>query len=46
MIGPNGSDLKGVRVVVVEDTWQVAKAMKSALETLEMVVIGPHRDDC
>ena len=39
--GPNGSDLKGVRVLVVEDTWHVAKALKSLLERLEMSVIGP-----
>ena len=39
--GPDGSDLKGVRVLVVEDTWHVAKALKSLLERLEMLVIGP-----
>jgi DNA-binding NtrC family response regulator len=33
--------LKGVRVLVVEDTWHVAKAMKALLEGLEMIVIGP-----
>ena len=33
--------LKGVRVLVVEDTWHVAKAMKGALELLGMHVIGP-----
>jgi DNA-binding NtrC family response regulator len=33
--------LKGVRVLVVEDTWHVAKAMKALLERLEMSVIGP-----
>ena len=38
---PDGSDLKGVQVLVVEDTWHVAKAMKSVLEGLEMSVIGP-----
>ena len=38
---PDGSDLKGVRVLVVEDTWHVAKALKSLLERLEMSVIGP-----
>ena len=37
----DGSDLKGVQVLVVEDTWQVARAMKSLLEGLEMLVIGP-----
>jgi DNA-binding response OmpR family regulator len=33
--------LKGVRVLVVEDTWQVAKALKSALEQVGMDVSGP-----
>jgi DNA-binding NtrC family response regulator len=33
--------LKGVSVLVVEDTWHVASAMKSALEQLGMDVIGP-----
>ena len=37
----DSSDLKGVQVLVVEDTWQVARAMKSLLEGLEMSVIGP-----
>jgi DNA-binding NtrC family response regulator len=35
------SALSGVRVLVVEDTWHVAKAMKGALELLGMHVIGP-----
>ena len=40
---PNGgaSDLRGVRVLVVEDTWLVAKALKTALEGLGLVVAGP-----
>jgi DNA-binding NtrC family response regulator len=38
---PDGSDLKGVRVLVVEDTWHVAKVLKAWLERLEMLVIGP-----
>jgi DNA-binding response OmpR family regulator len=33
--------LKGVPVLVVEDSWHVAKAMKSALEQLGMRVVGP-----
>ena len=33
--------LKGVRVLVVEDTWHVAKALKSALEKAGMDVSGP-----
>ena len=37
----DGSDLKGVRVLIVEDAWHVAKALKSLLERLEMSVIGP-----
>ena len=36
------SELTGVRVLVVEDTWHVAKAMKNLLEEgLGMEVIGP-----
>jgi DNA-binding response OmpR family regulator len=35
------ADLNGLPVLVVEDTWHVAKAMKSALEQLGMQVIGP-----
>jgi DNA-binding NtrC family response regulator len=35
------SSLKGVRVLVVEDTWHVAKALKSALEHMGMKVCGP-----
>jgi DNA-binding response OmpR family regulator len=35
------SELKGVSVLVVEDTWPVAKALKGALEQLGMHVIGP-----
>ena len=40
---PNGgaSGLKGLRVLVVEDTWHVAKALKTALEGMGMVVAGP-----
>ena len=38
---PNGSDLRGMRVLVVEDVWHVARAMKALLEGLEMIVIGP-----
>lgn len=33
--------LKGVHVLVVEDTWHVAKALKAALENLGMHVSGP-----
>jgi DNA-binding response OmpR family regulator len=33
--------LEGVRVLVVEDTWHVAKALKSALEQVGMDVSGP-----
>ena len=35
------STLKGVRVLVVEDSWQVASTMKSALEEAGMVVAKP-----
>src|SRR4029079_4113800 len=34
------SELKGVSVLVVEDTWPVAKALKGVLEQLVMHVIG------
>ena len=37
----DSSNLKGVHVLVVEDTWHVAKALKSALEQLGMHVSGP-----
>jgi DNA-binding response OmpR family regulator len=33
--------LEGVRVLVVEDTWHVAKALTSALEHIGMKVSGP-----
>jgi two-component system, response regulator PdtaR len=33
--------LNGVTVLVVEDSWHVAKAMKSALEQRGMHVLGP-----
>jgi len=33
--------LNGVDVLVVEDSWHVAKAMKSALEQRGMRVVGP-----
>ena len=33
--------LKGLTVLVVEDAWQVAKAMKALLEQYEIYVIGP-----
>src|SRR4029078_3065629 len=35
------SVLNGVPVLVVEDAWHVARAMKSALSQLGMNVIGP-----
>ena len=35
------SELAGVRVLVVEDTWHVARALKGLLEGLGMEVIGP-----
>ena len=33
--------LEGVRVLVVEDTWHVARALKAALESVGMRVSGP-----
>jgi DNA-binding response OmpR family regulator len=35
------SSLTGVRVLLVEDTWHVAKALKSVLEQVGMEVSGP-----
>jgi len=35
------SDLRGLRVLVVEDSWHVARALKSILEDLRMQVAGP-----
>ena len=37
----DNSELAGVRVLVVEDTWHVAKALKGLLDGLGMEVIGP-----
>ena len=39
--GPELSVLNGVPVLVVEDSWHVAKAMKLALKQLGMCVVGP-----
>ena len=41
LLSKRESELTGVRVLVVEDTWHVARAMKSLLEGLGMEVIGP-----
>src|SRR5215813_211910 len=38
---PSRADLRGVRVLVVEDHWHVALALKSLLEAEGMDVIGP-----
>jgi CheY-like chemotaxis protein len=37
----DAAELKGLRVLVVEDSWHVAHALKSLLEELGMVVAGP-----
>jgi CheY-like chemotaxis protein len=34
-------ELKGLSVLVVEDAWQVSRALKSALEGIGMLVAGP-----
>jgi DNA-binding NtrC family response regulator len=39
--GQNVDLLKGVRVLIVEDAWHVAKALASALEQIGMHVVGP-----
>ena len=41
IIERDGSELAGVRVLVVEDIWHVARALKGLLEGLGMEVIGP-----
>ena len=38
---PSRADLKGVRVLVVEDHWHVANALRSFLEAEGMKVSGP-----
>jgi CheY-like chemotaxis protein len=35
------STLRGVRVLVVEDTWAVAEALRSLLEEIGVAVVGP-----
>jgi CheY-like chemotaxis protein len=40
-VSHSAADLKGLRVLVVEDSWHVAHALKSLLEELGMVVAGP-----
>jgi DNA-binding response OmpR family regulator len=37
----SGSSLKGLLVLVVEDTWHVARALTSALTEMGMIVVGP-----
>jgi DNA-binding response OmpR family regulator len=37
----SSSRLLGMRVLVVEDGWQVADALKLALERVGMIVVGP-----
>ena len=36
-----GTSLKGMRILVVEDSWQVAIALKRLLQTLGAEVVGP-----
>jgi CheY-like chemotaxis protein len=40
-VSHSAAELKGLRVLVVEDSWHVARALKSLLEELGMVVAGP-----
>jgi DNA-binding response OmpR family regulator len=41
-VGSSGSlGLQGLRVLVAEDNWQVADALKVSLEQIGMVVAGP-----
>ena len=42
--GPEGANvgiLKGVAVLIVDDIWHVAQALKSTLEQVGMHVVGP-----
>src|SRR5215212_3537065 len=39
--GPSSLELKGVTILLVEETWHVAKAMKGLLRVLGAGVIGP-----
>ena len=36
------ADLRGVRVLVAEDAWQVASAVKALLNDLGMEIVGPE----
>jgi len=39
--GASSAELKGVRILLVEDSWHVGKAMKGLLRVLGAEVIGP-----
>ena len=40
--GPGSSDdLRGLEILLVEDSWSVGEAMKDLLELLGAVVVGP-----
>src|SRR5262245_62013354 len=39
--GSESSDLKGARVLVVEDTWYLGMALKNQLRSLGAEVVGP-----
>lgn len=41
LLGPEASDLNGLSVMVVEDSWQVSSALQSLLEACGAEVIGP-----
>jgi CheY-like chemotaxis protein len=40
-LAAGSSDLKGVRILLVEDSWHVGKAMKNLLQSLGADVTGP-----
>jgi DNA-binding NtrC family response regulator len=40
-VSHSAAELRGLHVLVVEDSWHVAHALKSLLEELGMVVAGP-----
>jgi DNA-binding NarL/FixJ family response regulator len=41
LLGPGTSNLHGLRILVVEDSWQVGAALKRLLEACGAEVVGP-----
>ena len=40
-LSPRSEELKGLRILLVEDSWHVGKAMKGLLRVLGAEVVGP-----